>query len=150
MSNVVTENILLIIPVFFTLMIFTLVANNIAINYDNQERLIVIHGEESQLASTIQQLYYTLSNQSIQPSIVTEANPLPSSIDGQPYSVTGNLKGGILTLSFYLNGLSQYDNATFTLGSMAAWDGGVLSSINTNAQIVINKQSSGLLRFSFR
>jgi len=149
MSNVVTENILLIVPVFFTLMIFTLVANNLAINFNNQERLIIIHNAENELIGSMNQLYFKLSDQTIQPCVVTKTNPLPSLIDGQPYTITGSMKGEVMTLTVYLPSINVRDNVTFTLGSEAFWGGGTLNSVSQDSRIIVVKQSQNSMIFSF-
>jgi hypothetical protein len=150
MSNVVTENVLLLVPVFFSLMIFTIVVNNIVSNYDMQQKLIIVEGSMDRMTSTIQQLYYTLSIEEVQPCSVTKSNPLPQMIDNQPYRVSGTFKDNVLTLTFNFPGINLTQNATVTLGPLMSWGGGTLISTNPNASIIIEKDGSGKMNFSFR
>lgn len=130
---------LLLLPVFVTLMVFTLVATTIMRNYNEQHQLVIIQGAESQLTSTIQQLYQMVSLDEIQPCTITKTNPLPSTIDSEPYTVTGSITGGTLTLTFYFPGTNVRHDVTVTLGPNASWVGGELNSLSTNPVIEVTK-----------
>jgi hypothetical protein len=131
---------LLLLPVFVTLMVFTLVASTIMRNYNEQHQLIIIQGAENQLTSTIQQLYQMVSLDEIQPCTITKTNPLPSTIDSEPYTVTGSITDGALTLTFYFPGTNVRHDVTVTLGPRArAWVGGELNSLSTNPVIEVTK-----------
>lgn len=130
---------LLLLPVFVTLMVFTLVASTIMRNYNEQHQLVIIQGAESQLTSTIQQLYQMVSLDEIQPCTITKTNPLPSTIDSEPYTVTGSITGGTLTLTFYFPGTNVRHDVTVTLGPNASWVGGELNSLSTNPVIEVTK-----------
>jgi hypothetical protein len=101
--------------------------------------LVIIQGAESQLTSTIQQLYQMVSLDEIQPCTITKTNPLPSTIDSEPYTVTGSITGGTLTLTFYFPGTNVRHDVTVTLGPNASWVGGELNSLSTNPVIEVTK-----------
>jgi len=140
---------LLLIPVFVALMVFTLVASTVMRNYNEQHQLIIIQGAESQLTSTIQQLYQMAALDEIQPCTIKKTNPLPSTIDSEPYTVTGSIAGDALTLTFYFPGTNVRHNVTVTLGPNASWVGGELNSISTNPVIEVEKLSDNTLKFKF-
>lgn len=108
-------------------------------NYNEQHQLVIIQGAESQLTSTIQQLYQMVSLDEIQPCTITKTNPLPSTIDSEPYTVTGSITGGTLTLTFYFPGTNVRHDVTVTLGPNASWVGGELNSLSTNPVIEVTK-----------
>ena len=139
LAEVITEKMLLLLPVFVTLMVFTLVATTIMRNYNEQHQLVIIQGAESQLTSTIQQLYQMVSLDEIQPCTITKTNPLPSTIDSEPYTVTGSMTGNTLTLTFYFPGTNVRHDVTVTLGPNASWVGGELDSLSTNPVIEVTK-----------
>jgi len=141
LAEVITEKMLLLLPVFVTLMVFTLVASTIMRNYNEQHQLVIIQGAGSQLTSTIQQLYQMVALDEIQPCTITKTNPLPSTIDSEPYTVTGNITDGALTLTFYFPGTNVRYDATITLGPNASWDlgGKKLDSLSTNPVIQVTK-----------
>lgn len=153
MASVITEKMLLLIPVFVTLMVFTLVATTIMRNYNEQHQLIIIQGAESQFTSTVQQLYQMVALEQIQPCTITKTNPLSSTIDSEPYTVTGRVTGDTLTLTFYFPGTNVHHDVTVTLGpKVKQGDCGKLDSISTNPVIKVTKEQFGndyLLSFSF-
>jgi hypothetical protein len=151
MASVVTEHIIILIPVFFTMMIFALVANAVVSNYSIQQRNIVLESAENQLTTTISQLYYTISQTDMLPSNVTKTTPLPEQIDGQNYSVNGTLNGNVLALTFNFPGLPLSDTTHVNLGPGAHWDASSsLVSTNRQAVIKIEKKSTGEVWLSFR
>lgn len=140
MANIVVEHVILLIPVFFVMMIFALVANAVVSNYATQQRAIVLESAQNQLTTTISQLYYTISQTEIQGCVVTKTTPLPELIDGQNYYVNGTLSGNVLTLTFNFPGIPLKDNAIVNLGPGAQWvASSVLSSTNTHAVIMVEK-----------
>jgi hypothetical protein len=140
MASVVTEHVILLIPGFFAMMIFALVANAVVINYSAQQRAIVIDGAENQLSTTISQLFSTMSQTEIQACNITKSTPLPELIDGQNYSVNGTLNGNILTLTFNFPGIPLKDNTMVNLGPKAQWEtSSILTSTNRNAVIRMEK-----------
>ncbi|MGD0804315.1 MAG: hypothetical protein ABSA11_09610 [Candidatus Bathyarchaeia archaeon] len=151
MASVVTENIIIMIPVFIAMMIFALVANAVASNYSMQQRTLIINSAENQLATTISQLYYTISQQDMLPCNITKSTPLPDQIDGQNYSVNGTLNGNVLALTFNFPGLTVSDTTHVNLGPGVHWDSSsVFVSTNRQSVIAIQKKSSGELWISFR
>ena len=142
MAEVVTEKMLLLIPTFIALMIFVLVANRITSVYGEQQRLITIKGAENQFISTVQQLYQILVLEEIQPCTVTKTNPLPSTINSEPYLVTGYITEDTLTLTFTFPGIDLHHDVFFMLGPKLGKCEGTLDSLK-NPIIKITKERSG-------
>jgi len=134
---------------FVTLMVFVLVANAVSLNYNKQQQLIISQGAENQLTSTIQQLYQMAALDETQPCTIKKTNPLPSTIDSEPYTVTGSIAGDALTLTFYFPGIAIRNNVTVTLGPNATWVGGELNSLSTNPVIEVTKVPDNTLEFRF-
>ena len=155
MANVVTEHIILLVPVFFVMMIFALIANSVVANYAVQQKAIIVDGAENQLTTTISQLYFTLNQQEIPNCIVTKTMPLPELIEGQNYLVNGTMTGNVLKLTFKFPGIPLSDNAEVTLGPDAQWvSSSVHSSTNMNSVLRVEKYYNStvgriLVKFSF-
>jgi len=151
LANVVTEHVLLMLPVFFAMMVFGLAATNIVLNYGNQQSKIIITGAERQLTGAIQQLYYIMVQDQVKDCTVTLSNPLPVLIDGQNYKVTASEDvTGTLTLSFVFSGTSTTYTTTFPMGPVSTynWKPGELNSSVSTAVIKVVKVG-GFLTFSF-
>jgi hypothetical protein len=140
---------LLLLPVFVTLMVFILVANSVMMNYNEQHQLIIIQGAENQLTGTIQQLYQMATLDEIQNCTIKKTNPLPSTIDSEPYTVTGSMSGDALTLTFYFPGTAIRHDVTVTLGPNASWVPGELNSLSKNPVIEVTKLPDNTLVFRF-
>ena len=156
MASVVTEHVILLIPTFFAMMVFALVANAVVANYATQQQSIIITGAQNQLVTTISQLYFSITQSDIQGCTVTSTMPLPQQIDGQDYVVTGSLDGTLLTLNFYFPGKNLRDDAVVHLGPEVEWDPtSQISSTNTNSVIVFEKYYNAIVgdyrvKISFR
>ncbi len=147
MASVVTEHVLLLVPAFFAMMIFALVANAVVTNYSSQQQAIVIEGAKNQLSTTISQLFYTISQTDVQDCVITKDSPLPDKIDGQNYFINGTLKGNILILTFNFPGIPLKDNAMVNLGPSAQWvTSSVLTSTNTHPVIRVEKYYNTTVR----
>jgi hypothetical protein len=155
MASVVTEHVILLIPVFVVMMVFALVANSVVSNYAMQQKALVIESAENQFITTISQLYFTLSQSDIPNCIVTKTVPLPEMIENQQYTVNGTLKGNLLTLTFSFPGIPSIYNAVVNLGPKAQWvSSSVFSSTKPNSVIRVEKYynatvASTLVKFSF-
>lgn len=140
MASVVTENIILLIPTLFAMMIFALVANAVVANYATQQQTIVIESAQNTLTTTISQLYFSVNQPEIPSCVVTKTMPIPELIDGQNYIVNGNFDDNRLTLTFNFPGIPRTDNVVVNLGPEVQWDqSSVFSSTNTNSVIIIEK-----------
>jgi len=139
MASVVTEHVILLAPVFFTMMIFALVANAVALNYSTQQREIIIEGAENQLTTTLSQLYSTVCQTEIQECIITKSDPLPEQIDGQTYTVSGKMNGNVLSLTFNFPGIPLSDETVVNLGPLAQWGPSTFSSTVKNSVIRVEK-----------
>jgi hypothetical protein len=154
LANVVTEHIILLVPVFFVMMIFALVANNVVAGYAVQQKAIIIDGAENQLTTTISQLYFSVNNQDVPYCVVTKTMPLPEMIEGQNYLINGTMMGNVLKLTFTFPGIPLRDDAEVTLGPDAQWVSTVYSSNQKNGVLRMEKYFNAtvgrvLVKFSF-
>ena len=92
MANVVTEHVILISMMVICIIFFSTVANSVASNYINQQNFLIAQGAVNQLASTIQQIHYSINQYVIMPGTWVKNNPLPHTILSYPYKVTGDLE----------------------------------------------------------
>jgi hypothetical protein len=137
------------VPVFFAIMIFGLLATNLTVSFSDQQRQIIVESYEGKLTSTIQQLYYIMKEEKIQPCTVTLNSPLPSLIDGQNYEVAASVNSGSLNLVFHFPGLNVDYSTIVPLGPDFSWSGGPLRSDSSAPGIQVVKSASGYA-FSFR
>ena len=154
MANVVTEHIILLVPVFFVMMIFALVANNVVAGYAVQQKAIIIDGAQNQLTTTISQLYFSVNKQDVPYCVVTKSMPIPEMIEGQNYLINGTMTGNVLKLTFTFPGTSLRDNAEVTLGPDAQWVSSIYSSNQKNGVLRMEKYFNAtvgkpLVKFSF-
>jgi hypothetical protein len=155
MANVVTEHIILMVPVFFVMMIFALIANSVVANYAVEQKAIIVDGAQNQLTTTISQLYFIVNQAEIPNCVVTKTMPLPEMIEGQQYLINGTMAGNVLRLTFKFPGISLSDDAEVTLGPDAQWvASSVHSSINQDSVLRVEKYYNAtlgrvLVKFSF-
>jgi uncharacterized protein YejL (UPF0352 family) len=149
MANVVTEHVLLLVPMMLVLVLFPMVTNLVVGNYMNEQRLIIVEGAGNKLASTIQQLYLTMSLSEVQACTVTVSNPLPATIEDQDYIITADLVGDTLTLHISLPGVQLIYHHSLTIGEQAEWISSTLNGnlLNSGIEAVKNLDGSIVLRF---
>ena len=150
MANVVTEHVLLLVPMMLVLVLFPMVTNLVVGNYMNEQRLIIVEGAGNKLASTIQQLYLTMSLSEVQACTVTVSNPLPAKIEDQDYIITADLVGDTLTLHISLPGIQLTYHHSFTIGEQAEWLTSTLNSNLPNSGIEAVKNIDGSIVLRFR
>ena len=149
MANVVTEHMLLLVPMMVVIMLFPMVATFVVNNYNNEQRLIVVEEAGNQIGSTIQQVYLLMSLREIQPCTLTIPNPLPSAIENQQYLITGEQVGFILVLHFNFPGIPLWYDHIVTLGANAYWEGGTLDSNLPTAGINVTEAQDGSIHLKF-
>lgn len=156
MANVVTEHVMLIPIMIIVIVLFSTVANTVASNYINQQLFVIAQGAVNQLASTIQQIHYSLNQYEIMPCTVDKTNPLPETILSYPYKVTGALEmpgdpeaGRKLTITLSFQGTNVTVNKTIVLTPNTLWKDSELSSISIKATIEAQKFTNGTILLSF-
>ena len=122
MASVVTEHVLLLVPMMLVVMIFPMVAGFVVINYNNQQRLLAVEQSSAKLGSAVQQAYLVACNENVKDCTIMIANPLPPNLEDQQYIVTASQEGESLTLHFGLPGLNIWYDHKIMLGQNAEWD----------------------------
>jgi len=149
MASVVTEHMLLLVPMMMVVMIFPMVAGFVVNNYSNEQRLLAVEQANTKMGSSIQQVYLVMNDENVKDCNVTLANPLPQSLEDQQYIVNGTQVGEILTLHIYLPGINIGHDYKITLGQNAVWNSSsTLDSNSPTARILANKKL-GTIYLSF-
>jgi hypothetical protein len=149
MASVVTEHMLLLVPMMMVVMIFPMVAGFVVNNYNNEQRLLAVEQASAKLGSAIQQVYLVTSNDNVKDSVVTLTNPLPQSLETQQYIVTGTQEGESLTLHIGLPGVNLWYDHKITLGQNAVWDPASRLDSNSPTTGIVARKVSGKIYLSF-
>jgi hypothetical protein len=146
----------MLIPLLFAqIIVFPLVANMMASSWVNARRDTELQSVASNLVSTIQQLYLSLSREEMSAGNITQVSTLPPTIESYPYTATGSLtflgsnSGSVLTLTLILENAGNRATASALLGSNARWGGGIFNSSSLSASINVQKLVNGIIIFSF-
>ncbi len=150
MASVVTEHMLLLVPMMIVVMIFPMVAGFVVSNYNNEQRTLAIEQASAKVASTIQQVYLIASADTVQNSNITVANPIPTNLEGQQYLMTGTLEGEYLTLHVGYPGINVWYDHKLTLGENAEWDSTTMLDSNSPTAAILARKVSGKIYLSFR
>jgi hypothetical protein len=156
MPHVAIEYVIMVPILIAQIFLFPLAANVLTNTYVESRRRLAVETAASRLASSIQQLYFSLNHESVPPGTVTYDPGLPKYIDGYHYVAKGELtsirEGGAtrLNISLTVVGLNIKVTAYATLGPNVSWDAdSVFTSNSTNAFIEVTKDSSGAFYFRF-
>jgi len=149
MANVVTEHILLLVPMMIVIMIFPIATTYIMNSYNTQQRQLVLEGAGSKVGSTIQQIYLLMSMPDILPCNITVSNPLLPDIEGQQYLITVSQLNNRLTIHFSLPGIPLYYDYIITVGANAVWEPSELNSLVTNSSLQARKTLDGTIYLRF-
>ena len=150
MANVVTEHVLLLVPMMIVIMIFPIATTYIMNNYNAQQRQLVLEGAGSNIGSTIQQIYLLMSMPDIMPCNITVLNPLLPDIEGQQYLITASQLNNRLTIHFSLPGIPLYYDYIITIGANAVWEPSELNSLVPNMSVQASKAVDGTIYLRFR
>lgn len=156
MPHVTIEYVILIPILIAQIFLFPLMAITLSNIYVESTRRLTAETAASRLASSIQQLYFSLNHESIPPGTVTFDPGLPKYIDGYYYVARGELtpirEGGAarLNISLTVAKLNIRVTAYATLGPNVSWDSNsVFVSNSTSAFVEATKDSSGAFHFRF-
>ncbi len=156
MPHVAIEYIILVPILIAQIFLFPLMATALSNIYVDSTRRLTAETVASRLASSIQQLYFSLNHESIPPGTVTFNPSLPKYIDGHHYVARGELtpirEGGAsrLNISLTVVGLNIRVTTYATLGPNVSWDSNsVFVSNSTSAIVEVTKDSSGAFHFRF-
>jgi hypothetical protein len=150
MASVVTEHMLLLVPMMIVVMIFPMVAGFVVNNYNNEQRTLAIEQASAKVGSAIQQIYLVASVDTVQNCNITVANPIPTNLEGQQYLMTGTLEGEYLTLHVGYPGINVWYDHKVTLGENAEWDSTSMLDSNSPTAAILARKESGKIILSFR
>jgi len=107
----------------------------------------------SHVATTIQQLYFSLNREEIAPGTTTQAANVPAFIESIPYVIIASDRkvenSTIIDLHLALMGIDTTVTTGVTLGPNVLWGQPSFASNSTSASIEVEKFSNGTLSFSF-
>lgn len=154
MANVVLEHVVLLPLLVLQIFLFPFATTLITSAWEGARQEVALEEAANHLGSTIQQLYFSLSEETVCTGNVTQASNLPTTIEGHAYNATGQpMNGsGVLTLSLVLEGTHESASVKVTLGPNAQWGGGIFRSNSPDACIKVWKYHAGMhdrLRFYF-
>ena len=149
MASVVTEHMLLMVPMMIVVMIFPMVAGYVVNNYNNEQRLLAIEQASTKIGSAIQQVYLLTSAENVENCNVTVTNPIPANLEGQQYVITGTQEGGSLTLHMGLPGINLWYDHKITLGDNAVWDPTTVLDSNSPKAGILAQKLYGKIYLSF-
>lgn len=151
------EAVLLAPLLILQVLLFPFVANSMSSYWANATREVTLQETASQMGSTIQQLYISLSRAEVSPGIVTQASTFPSEIGSHNYLATGSLTNSLKPNSsriLHLNLTLDSGGSTVTvqtpLGPNVLWNkDSVFYSSSPSASIKVQKFVNDTLLFSF-
>lgn len=149
MASVVTEHMLLLVPMMMVIMIFPMVAGFVVNNYNNEQRVLAVEQASSKVAGAIQQIYLVASENNVKDCSVTLTNPIPTNLEGQQYIFTGTQEGDTMTLHVGLPGLNLYYDHKLTLGENAVWDPTTMLDSNSPTASIIARKQAGTIYLGF-
>ena len=157
MPSVAIEAVILAPLLVVQILLFPFVATTMSSYWENATRDVTLQETASQMGSTIQQLYLSLSRAEVSVGTATQASAFPAEIDGHSYNATGSLRsslepnsGKILLLNLMLEDFGNTATTQTSLGSNVSWnENSVYRSSSPNASIKVQKFTNGTLLFSF-
>ena len=124
----------------------------------DSRRTLALQEAASNLGSSIQQLYSSLSHKTISAGVVNNTLDLPMFIEEYAYSGTGTLRSvlnptfnstEVLDITLTLKGTSIATTVSLTLGENVNWLSSTFISNSTNSGISGQKFTNGTIQFSF-
>jgi len=156
MPHVAIEYVIMVPILIAQIFLFPLAASAFTKIFVESRRRLTAESAANRLASSIQQLYFSLNHESVPPGTVTFDPGLPKYIDGYYYIARGELisirDGGATRLNISLSvvGLNIRVSAYATLGPNVSWDSNsVFVSNSTSAFVEVTKDSNGAFYFRF-
>ena len=157
MPNVTIEHVILIPLLFAQILVFPLAASVMTSNWADSYRDAALKDAANHLASTIQQLYLSANREETLAGTITQASPLPLTVDSYPYAAVGSLRASsgqnsskILTLTLTMEMVGNTATANALLGPNVLWqEESLLQSNSADAFIEVQKFANGTLLFSF-
>lgn len=157
MPHITIEYVIFVPILILQIFLFPLAAS-ISMNiWINSRRELLLETVASRLASSIQQLYFSLNHKSVPAGTVTYDPDVPEYIDNHPYIAEGELlplagseSNKRLNITLTLIGLDVKVEASATLGPNVSWDeDSLFLSNSTDAYIQVTKFENCSFFFRF-
>lgn len=157
MTHVAIEVVIMAPLLLAQIFLFPLVTTTMTSYWANASREVTLQEVASQMGSTIQQLYLSLSRTEVAPGTTTYASTFPTQVASYPYVATGSLETSlelestkILFLNVTLLNVGTEVTAQTSLGPNVLWrEDSLFNSLSSTASIVVQKFANGTLLFSF-
>lgn len=157
MPHVAIESAIMIPLLVMQMLVFPFVAYAMTSSWANSRRQAVLQNAADQLGTTIQQLYFSLSQREISAGNGTFIPDLPSTVELYPYTATGSLRtpvdpnsSRVLVISLTLQEVGTNAKTKVTLGPNVLWNpSNIFESDSPDASIKVQKFANGTLLFSF-
>ncbi len=155
--HVAVEAVIMTPLLVIQILLFPYVATTMTSYWADATRDITLQETASQIASTIQQLYISLTRIEVTTGTVKQASSFPTQIAGHTYTARGLLRdssgpnsGKVLMINVTLQGLGNTATAQTSMGHNTLWNAGsIFNSASLDASIKVQKFANGTLLFSF-
>ena len=157
MPYITIEYIIMVPLLVLQIFLFPMAANWMMNIWVDSRRELALETVASRLASSIQQLYFSLNHESVLAGTITYNPGVPKYIDGYYYTARGQLaplsegeSNQRLNITLTLVGLNMEVETYVTVGPNVDWaESSVFISNSTNARILVTKFANGSFLFSF-
>jgi len=158
MPYITVEYIIMVPLLILQIFLFPMTANWIMNIWIDSRRELALQTAASRLASSIQQLYFSLNHETVLAGTTTYNPDVPKYIDGYYYTATGQLQplseaeetNQRLNITLTLIGADIVVKTYVTVGPNVNWvESSVFVSNSTDACILVTKFANGSFLFSF-
>jgi hypothetical protein len=158
MPHVTIEYMIMIPMMILQIFLFPIVAGWLMNYWVDSRRTLALQNVTSHLASTIQQLYFSLNHETIPSGTVTYSPGLPPFIENAYYVGNATLLTGsnpglnsstILELTVRLAGTPDAATTTVVLGANVQWQQSIFMSNSTHACVGAQKFPNGTISLKF-
>jgi hypothetical protein len=158
MPHITIEYMIMIPMLILQIFLFPLTASWIMNVWVDSRRTLALQDVAGQLASTMQQLYFSLNHITIPAGEVSYSPGLPPFIEDLSYFARGTLRPvsgsgsnytKIIDLAVYLTGTKNSVTTAVMLGPNVAWQPSVFLSNSTRASVTAQKKADGTILLWF-
>lgn len=158
MPHITIEYVIMVPILLLQIFLFPLTASWMMNIWVDSRRTLALQEAASHLGSTIQQIYFSLSHQTISAGTVTQKSNVPTFIENYPYTGTATLRkvmdpelnsSKILKITLKLGTIGTTVTASVVLGQNVLWQESTFVSNSTTACIRAEKFQNGTISLSF-
>jgi hypothetical protein len=153
MAHITIEYMIMIPVMIMQIFLFPFAATVIMNTWVDQHRSLQLQEIAGHLASSVQQMYFTMNRASDGSGCLTSILDTPSRIDNHFYNITlqdisnPSSSAKVMKITLNLIGANGESSSLITLGSNAAWQDG--ATYRSNVTSVSATESSGTIWLSF-